>query len=328
MARFRCWHVILVSALGSVILTLAIHCARGKCRRQPPSREEAMLAFLNRHSLLQPTGAALMQVGSSNTNSSRLPEEQAALWLINDDLLQLDPTRDEHAVPLQQRYALLSLWYHRSSSDTTTTGADLDHWLSEKHECEWQGVKCNDAKVITTLSLCCKNWSGRLPVDLALLTALTSLDVGRNKLSGSIPTEYSTAFPELRDFFVNRNALTGTLPNAENWRKLETYDVHGNQFSSALPADLPFWQSTTVPPTTLKNVYLHDNKLLTGTVGWCDLDGEPHDRQQRRFLSDHDHEWTSSSFTRLVADCHNGSALKCECCTTCCPNATDHACSD
>jgi hypothetical protein len=313
MMRFRCWHVVIVVVVGIVILTVAILCASGQCRPRPISPEQQMLAFLNRHTLLpnelmnvQPAASA----DQSALSSSLLPEERAAAWLIYDDPLQLDPPPANDSsdnedtknvtVQLRQRYVLLSLWYH---SETPWSDKNPNGWLSEQHECDWKGVDCNSAQVITKLSLCCLQLNGQLPVDLALLTALTSLDFGRNQLTGTVPTEYAKAWPNLTEFFVGDNTLTGRLPDPLLWTQLLTYDVHANLFSSGLPADHvndSYW------PASLKNIYVNNN-TLTGAMTICDIP---------------ELDWT---FTRLVADCGE---VSCECCTACCPNATEHVCFD
>jgi hypothetical protein len=310
MTRFRCWHVVIVVVLGIAILTVAILCASGQCRPRPLSRDHKMLAFLNRHTLL-PNGLVNV-VDPSLSSSLLLPEERAAAWLIDQDPLQLNPPpasskSDEEknvTVQLRQRYALLSLWYH---SETPWSDKNPNGWLSEQHECDWQGVDCNSAKVITKLSLCCLHLNGRLPVDLALLTALTSLDFARNQLSGTVPTEYSVAWPNLTDFFVGDNNFTGRLPDPSSWTQLLTYDVHSNLFSSGLPAgDDSDSANNGYWPAGLKNIYVNNN-TLSGAMTWCDAP---------------ELDWT---FTRLVADCGE---VSCDCCTACCPNATEHVCFD
>lgn len=304
MAHFRCLHIVIVGAIGAAILTVTIVCVSGHCKRStgqatvtndpvepaakviPPRNGTAILEYLNDITLQD----VEIKTGVET------PKKRAATWLISEDALPLYPDNTDSLLMLRQRYALASLWFQQD-----TPWGDADGWLgSTLSECEWEGVECdspNNPMEITKLSLCCININGNLPVDLGLLTALTSFDVGRNSLSGSIPTEYSAAWSRLKEFFIGDNDFTGMIPDPKRWNELEIFDVHANQFSTG--TESIEW------PTTLRTMYLYNNTLTGDLNALCDnVDN-------------------MKNLARLVADCDK---VQCDCCTECCPNATAYSC--
>lgn len=296
--RFRCLHVLLVGVIGAAILTTAIVCVSGNCRRTTSSSAQSNTPIIPRNAttIISYLNDITLQKESIKLGTTT-PTERATSWLLTTDTLALYPNTDQ--LVLRQRYALASLWFQ---SDEPWWG-EKDGWLDGNvPECEWEGVECDDPSnpmEITKLSLCCIHLNGNLPVDLGLLTALTSFDVGRNSLSGSIPTEYSFAWSKLKEFFVGDNDFTGMVPSPSQWSDLEIFDIHANQFSTGV--DSLVW-----PTTSLRTVYLYNN-TLNGDL--------------RNSLCQEVDEMTELS--RLVADCDE---LLCDCCTDCCPNATAHSC--
>ena len=53
---------------------------------------------------------------------------------------------------------------------------------------------------------------GTLPTQLARLTALASLNVRRNALSGRLPSQLGQGLHVLQYLYLNHNRLSGTLP--------------------------------------------------------------------------------------------------------------------
>ncbi|KAL3849316.1 hypothetical protein ACJIZ3_011198 [Penstemon smallii] len=90
---------------------------------------------------------------------------------------------------------------------------------------------------VTHMRLRGLNMTGSLPVEFADLTYLLELDVGRNYLSGSIPT----AFGQLRVVVLSLigNRLTGTIPEEiADITTLEEFVADNNLLEGNLPANL------------------------------------------------------------------------------------------
>ena len=66
------------------------------------------------------------------------------------------------------------------------------------------------------------------------------LDLGRNRFTGTLPTDLGEKFVELRHLHLDRNQFTGTFPssylNVGN-KRLETLTIDHNQFTGILPSD-------------------------------------------------------------------------------------------
>ncbi|XP_019193147.1 PREDICTED: receptor-like protein 12 [Ipomoea nil] len=108
------------------------------------------------------------------------------------------------------------------------------------------------------------NFSGLLPPSLANLTRIFELDISYNKFTGFLPPFHSGSVPNLADFHVSFNLLTGrihssvfTLPSLKNLHLndnkfsgeldevsdasssvLETLLLNGNQLSGVVPATI------------------------------------------------------------------------------------------
>lgn len=278
---FRLVHVVAVGLIGLAIVIVAGICAGGYCVRDardadPTDRSTAIASFINS---IRPTDKNLSYPPQSNAS----PEEQALAYLIDIDPAAIDA---EETKRLRQRYALLSLLYHQSSNSDW----EAEGWASALHECEWDEISC-EAHTVTKLSLCCDSLRGTIPEDLALLTAVTSFDLGGNFLTGPFP-ESLAQLTNLQQFFVGGNSLTGTLPEL-HWPSLTVFDIHRNNLTGTvrLTQDKPI----------LKTALVHANQMS----GELDLCPEQ----------------------RLVADC--GEFSLCPCCGEyCCPNANLTECGE
>jgi len=114
-------------------------------------------------------------------------EEQAVQWLITEDPLQLSVGDDsDQLFRLQQRYALLTLWFQNNVTITGGPWTESSGWLLAEDECDWFGITCVRG-VVTALELEENNINGRIPDDLGLLTSLITLDLNFNDLSSTLP---------------------------------------------------------------------------------------------------------------------------------------------
>ena len=212
-------------------------------------RANSIAALINGVTLRETPIAMLSDGRSSSASASAstvdvLPEEEALLFLIEDDALQLQPDKDSER--LIQRYALAVLWFTNGPwSDTLAVdgfdvvgGDPTRNWFVGKDECLWTGVTCVDGEVLE-ISLVAKDMVGALPADLTLLTGLTSLIFNQNKLTGPIPS-FLTKFTALERFVAQNNVFTGPgIPTfLSELTSLKEYSVEGNELTGEIPDSL------------------------------------------------------------------------------------------
>jgi hypothetical protein len=95
---------------------------------------------------LQELVAAVQTVTPDVLNSPDSPQGFALNWLYNQDGADIDPC----SYPtVQQRYALATVY---AATVGTQWTANIG-WLSQSPECEWFGVLCNEAGLVTRLEL-------------------------------------------------------------------------------------------------------------------------------------------------------------------------------
>jgi len=168
-----------------------------------------------------------------------------------------------------QRFAMLSLWISLSNSIETPKG----------DECEWDFVRCKGMEV-TQLNLGRRKLSGTIPTSIGLLASLKRLDLAENKIHGSIPEELYQ-LTELNAIYFNENQFTGTLSESiGNMTELKHLYLGQNQFHGHIPQNLKykplrtlsFYQNrfSGVLPSylELKNIFYMDLSFntLTGTI--------------------------------------------------------------
>ncbi|PIA33867.1 hypothetical protein AQUCO_03900012v1 [Aquilegia coerulea] len=103
-------------------------------------------------------------------------------------------------------------------------------------ECDCSFKKNSTCHVIK-IWLKAQNLSGTLPPELSKLRFLKSLDLSRNILSGSIPSQWATLHLEDLSFMGNR--LSGPFPKTLlSITTLRNLSIEGNRFTGVLPLDL------------------------------------------------------------------------------------------
>ncbi|KAL8506318.1 hypothetical protein ACS0TY_017256 [Phlomoides rotata] len=90
---------------------------------------------------------------------------------------------------------------------------------------------------VVNIALKGQNYTGVVPPEFAKLRHLTHLDLSRNYLNGSVPTQWATM--SLVDLSLMGNRLSGPFPRAINKiYSLVNLSLEGNQFSGHIPAEI------------------------------------------------------------------------------------------
>jgi hypothetical protein len=142
-----------------LLVTVAVVLAMVLPQKTPPQEVIQEL-----ESLLIPVsfdnGTALRTVSS--------PQNKALIWLSNNTYLNLY----SNATKIQ-RYALATLFY----STNGNSWYSKTHWRSNRDECAWDAVYCDDNDSIEALNLDSNNLVGTIPNELGLLTNMSKSSV-------------------------------------------------------------------------------------------------------------------------------------------------------
>jgi hypothetical protein len=183
---------------------------------------------------------ALLTVVEDITEQSVLmdastPQAQAFLWLLEDDLAQIDPCT--YPTP-KQRYVLSTFYFATVGPSWNASNG----WLSADGECIWLGINCDDNGGVTRLELrtsrkqTCKQ--EKIGVTYLLTTLFVALQIvaGDNNLTGSLPKEL-IAMDFLLRLDVSGNAIAGSLvelPPSLSFLDVEENAMAGSPFESVL----------------------------------------------------------------------------------------------
>eukprot|EP00250_Pteridium_aquilinum_P022161 c25313_g1_i2 orf=457-2898(+) len=130
------------------------------------------------------------------------------------------------------------------------------------HPCTaaWRGIACDEQKQhVTRLNLAGLNLAGSISPSLALLPALSHLDLSYNLLSGSLPGSLFRPHSALQHLNLSFNLLSGALPDSlANLSALLTLDLSFNHFVGEIPPSLGHCKS-------LQRLYLEETGL-TGRI--------------------------------------------------------------
>lgn len=96
----------------------------------------------------------------------------------------------------------------------------------------WHGITCNEGRV-TRLNLANNNLTGNLPSNLSALTGLWFLYLNKNQLTGSIPN--LDTLENLRVLHLGENQLSEPIPDLRKLIHLRDLLLHTNQLSGSIP---------------------------------------------------------------------------------------------
>ena len=139
----------------------------------------------------------------------------------------------QSAIPEADCEAIVAL-YNSTGGDAWT---DNTGWLTAPDPCDWFGVVCAGGSVVE-LALRTNNLMGPVPVELANLTAIESLDFTFNYLNGAIPPQLGS-LTSLRYLGFFGNDLTGSIPaELGGLTALQFLILDGNQLTGTIPPEL------------------------------------------------------------------------------------------
>jgi hypothetical protein len=157
----------------------------------PPTTIEASTLDQDVLSVLKSSIESVYAHHSMNTSvlqeaAGLTPQRKAMFWMAKD----VNVNSEEHTEKLQ-RFVLSVLFYA-----TNMVPNDYDHsplawrsadgWMTTAHSCDWMGIICNEDKVIVSIDLERNRLSGSLPLELEIIgTHLESLDFTSNTIAMS-----------------------------------------------------------------------------------------------------------------------------------------------
>ncbi|KAI9180661.1 hypothetical protein LWI28_006986 [Acer negundo] len=114
----------------------------------------------------------------------------------------------------------------------------LDWNRQHSGHCNWTGVWCNSNGVVEKLDLSHRNLSGRISDDIQRLQSLTSLNLCCNEFTSSLP-KFVSNLNGLKSIDVSQNFLVGSFPVGFGGAAGLTFmNASSNSFSGFLPDDL------------------------------------------------------------------------------------------
>ena len=203
------------------------------------------------------------------------PESLARTWMIRQDLMVHDAL-DEGNYRTAQRYICTEFIYSLVPSENVS-----DYLLPDQEECDWPGFFCDDdlpGRVVTRILFPSAGLLGSLPYELGYLTSLQELGLPDNRIVGDIPDSFfNLTYGALRSLFwldLGRNRLTGTL-NTKIWSELSTLRflyLEGNLLHGTIdppPASaLDDGRQRTEVSSIMEDIWLHENDFHGDFPDW------------------------------------------------------------
>lgn len=138
----------------------------------------------------------MKNIGESQIKSGKSPQHESACWMLRSK-----------AKFTAQRFVMGVIYY-------ATKGSNWDEnsgWMTQKHECDWYGVKCNWSKRIIELDLGYIKVDGLVPREIGLLTGLKDLDLHGNDIQGVIPHKLMVGLKQIEYLRLHMNGIFGSI---------------------------------------------------------------------------------------------------------------------
>lgn len=189
------------------------------------------------------------------------PQSRALNWIVYDDELELSPS-DTATI---QRYICMVMYFSNGGENWDFPQPAVE-WGSGVHECEWDYITCESNMTVGKLNLLQRGLTGSLEAEMVHLSQLTSLDLGRNKMSiGSFP-ELLFQMTKLRFLYLDSVGLEGTIPSEiAKLNKLEQLYLSANSFSGSLPSEMQALTSMESFQTNTNNL---EGDIFNIVGGW------------------------------------------------------------
>ena len=126
---------------------------------------------------------------------------------------------------------------------TTNYENPIDLFSSSKDICNLNVIECDEnQRFIEELNLHDKNLTGTLISEIWLLQSLKKIDLGRNKLKGTIPaSESMNNLLHLKSIDLGHNLFEGTVPKKLlSHPSLRELNISNNKFVGSLPSKLSY----------------------------------------------------------------------------------------
>ncbi|KAL7490391.1 hypothetical protein ACHAWT_000019, partial [Skeletonema menzelii] len=138
--------------------------------------------------------------------------------------------------PKQSQLYALKAFYFATNGDSWDINSG---WLdSSQSECDWFGVTCDDENIVTSLDLGNNNLSGSIPTEIGLLKSLEYLYLYTHQLTGTIPSEIGL-MENLTVLDLYNNQLNGTIPSEIGlMENLEKLDLAVNDLTGTIPSEI------------------------------------------------------------------------------------------
>ncbi|CAL4968131.1 unnamed protein product [Urochloa decumbens] len=104
----------------------------------------------------------------------------------------------------------------------------------EANCCAWTGVTCDGSGRVVRLDLHGRRLRGELPLSLAKLDQLQSLNLSNNSFHGAVP-DALFQLQRLQQLDLSYNDFTGTLPDNMSLPLIELFNISFNTFSGSHP---------------------------------------------------------------------------------------------
>ena len=136
--------------------------------------------------------------------------------------------------PLTQRDVMAMLFTETKGN----TWTEATNWLTSEPLEVWHGVDVDSDGNVTAIRIAANNLSGSIPLELARLSQLHTLNLEGNALSGTIPPELGN-LNHLTSIRLGFNQLSGNLPpEIGSLENLSSLDLSFNRLTGGIPAEL------------------------------------------------------------------------------------------